>query len=178
MAAHPHAFRHTIVGQLVDAGNPVELGSKYMGHADVTTTTANYWVPTALEVHDKMNNPFTGKFREPESEDTDERRELRLSNAKTRKLLEVVNHYNVVIGAIAERNGSASDVQEAILETSPGLPNLLRLLSASVCDDVPSEEGSESEEEDDESSSAGPSPAKRRRTDEGPTTVSQPSART
>lgn len=86
----------------------------------------------------------------------------------------------MVIGAVAENNGSASDVQDAILETLPGLQNLLRLLSASVlCDEVPSEHSSGSEEEeDDESSSAGPSPAKRRRTDEGPTTtVSKPSGR-
>ena len=62
VVVHPHAFRHTIVGQLVDAGNPMELVSKYMGHKQVSTTAVNYWVPTIVELQAQMNNPFTGTY--------------------------------------------------------------------------------------------------------------------
>ena len=39
---HPHAFRHTIVGALIDAGNSMDVVSKYMGHANVSTAADNY----------------------------------------------------------------------------------------------------------------------------------------
>eukprot|EP00959_Pyramimonas_sp_CCMP1952_P210505 4405210-Pyramimonas_sp.AAC.1 len=40
---HPYMLRHTIVGRLVDAGNSMELVSKYMGHANLHITAGNYW---------------------------------------------------------------------------------------------------------------------------------------
>ena len=33
----------------------MEVVSKYMGHANVTTTAVNYWVPTTIELNDGID---------------------------------------------------------------------------------------------------------------------------
>lgn len=58
---HPHAFRHTLVGKLMQAGNSMEIVSKFMGHRDVSTTSSFYWVPTPEELGQNLKNPFCGK---------------------------------------------------------------------------------------------------------------------
>lgn len=47
---HPHMFRHTLVGRLMEAGNSLEVVSKFMGHQSVTTTSRFYWVATPLQL--------------------------------------------------------------------------------------------------------------------------------
>eukprot|EP00959_Pyramimonas_sp_CCMP1952_P409072 8572793-Pyramimonas_sp.AAC.1 len=61
---HAHAFRHTIVGKLMHAGNPMELVSKFMGHKSVNITSQHYWVPTTQEIHNKLKNPFDGQLQQ------------------------------------------------------------------------------------------------------------------
>jgi integrase len=51
---HPHAFRHTLVGNLVKSGNSMEVVSKFLGHADVRTTSFFYWVPTPAELRTNL----------------------------------------------------------------------------------------------------------------------------
>jgi len=55
---HPHAFRHTIVGKLMDAGNKLEVVSKFMGHKSVQTTSQHYWLADIEKLCETMNNPF------------------------------------------------------------------------------------------------------------------------
>lgn len=59
---HAHAFRHTIVGQLMDAGNSMEVVSKFMGHKSSGVTNRHYWTVSVQELNERMNNPFMGKF--------------------------------------------------------------------------------------------------------------------
>ena len=139
---HAHAFRHTLVGRLADAGDSLDVISKFIGHKSAAVTTKYYWTVSVQELHEKMNNPFAGG-KKPQRErgasaETDAREELKLANAKTRKCLEIINHYNVIIGAVVEKNGGAAAVQDAILETMPGLEGLLKLLAATDgdCGDV------------------------------------------
>jgi hypothetical protein len=54
---HPHAFRHTLVGSLVSAGNSLDVVSKFMGHANASTTSYFYWLPTSEELCSTMKTP-------------------------------------------------------------------------------------------------------------------------
>ena len=51
---YPHAFRHTIVGQLVDGGHSMEDIAAWLGHSDSRTTARHYYVPTVMALHDKL----------------------------------------------------------------------------------------------------------------------------
>jgi hypothetical protein len=42
------------------AGNSMDTVSKFIGHADVRTTSSFYWTPQAEELDKMMINPFTG----------------------------------------------------------------------------------------------------------------------
>lgn len=57
---HPHMFRHTLVHTLVRVGNSMDLVSKFLGHADVKTTSYYYWVPTSAQLSSMFVNPFFG----------------------------------------------------------------------------------------------------------------------
>ena len=126
VVVHPHAFRHTIVGQLVEAGNPMELVSKYMGHAHVSTTAANYWVPIALEVHDKMNNPFTGTFQRKADAAEEAQEELELVYEKLDAAVKLFHQLHGVVKVVSDSGGSAAEVQARFAAQVPNATEILR----------------------------------------------------
>jgi integrase len=58
ITVHAHAFRHTLVGRLMEVGNSLEVVSKYLGHASANTTNQFYWIPTPEELGQQIKNPF------------------------------------------------------------------------------------------------------------------------
>lgn len=92
---HPHAFRHTIIGKLIQAGNSMELASKFIGHRQVSTTRRNYWVPTTTALLKQMKNPFLDNYVMPEPE---KQQEVEDFNAlRARGALDVLREYNRVL---------------------------------------------------------------------------------
>ena len=78
----PHQFRHTITGNLMDAGNSLEVVSKYLGHKSTRTTHNHYWVAEVQELQDLMCSPARGIERaEPADQELVEL-ELRLLRRK------------------------------------------------------------------------------------------------
>jgi len=55
---HPHAFRHTIVNNLMARGNKLENVSKFMGHSSVSTTEQYYWTTELENIIPTMNIPW------------------------------------------------------------------------------------------------------------------------
>lgn len=55
---HPHAFRHTLVNNLMANGNKIENVSKYMGHNSVSTTEQYYWTSSLENIIPLMNIPW------------------------------------------------------------------------------------------------------------------------
>lgn len=64
-----HSFRHTLVGKLMDAGNRIEVVSKFMGHSSVDTTMTYYWLKNIKELSDEINNPFIKTNDDPKSDE-------------------------------------------------------------------------------------------------------------
>lgn len=58
---HPHAFRHTIVNNLMAEGNKLENVSKYMGHSSISTTEHYYWTTELQNIIPTMNIPWLNK---------------------------------------------------------------------------------------------------------------------
>ena len=55
---HPHAFRHTIVNNLMAQGNKLENVSKFMGHSNISTTEQYYWTTELENIIPTMNIPW------------------------------------------------------------------------------------------------------------------------
>ena len=146
---HPHAFRHTIVGQLIDAGNSMEVISKFMGHKSVDVTSNHYWVANVQELHDSIKNPITGAFQEHTRENDLSKLEVELLRQKKNKCMEIIHQYNNIVGRLAQAGGSAAEVQSQIFATMPGLGDILRILNEDeFLDDSDGDEDNRNEDED------------------------------
>lgn len=55
---HPHAFRHTIVNNLMAQGNKLENVSKFMGHSSISTTEQYYWTTELENIIPTMSIPW------------------------------------------------------------------------------------------------------------------------
>jgi integrase len=137
---YPHAFRHTIVGELVEKGHNIDDISSWLGHSDSRTTSTHYYVPSVLEVHEKLflnavKSPDKNIIKECEHKVRKSQREAEIS----RTTLDV---YNTQISAIAEKYPEAAKV--LILSLQDHLPDLReRLKSMNDIEDVNTEADSD-----------------------------------
>ena len=126
---HPHAFRHTIVGKLIEVGNSMELVSKFMGHKNVQTTASTYWVSTISKIMKMMINPFMESYTPV---DTNETREIEdLQRDKIEGALSILHKYNTIIANCARHGQTADDVRKAVMAI-PNLQDHLNTIAASV----------------------------------------------
>ena len=79
---HAHAFRHTLVTKLVSAGNSLDVVAKFMGHADVRTTSYFYWIPQPEQVQKMLIDPFSSAYDEKEMKEGDADILVQAANAK------------------------------------------------------------------------------------------------
>lgn len=130
---HPHAFRHTIVGQLLEAGNSMEITSKFMGHARVDTTAANYWVPTIMDLHSQMNNPFTGTYQRRVAAADDMREELSEIRTKLDAALQLLCQQTGVFRAAASQDMTAHQALILFAEQVPNAEDIFRGIVEPTC---------------------------------------------
>lgn len=76
---HPHAFRHTIVNDLMAQGNKLENVSKFMGHSSISTTEQYYWTTELENIIPTMSIPWLNNskktFAYPEDIDEEEKKQ-------------------------------------------------------------------------------------------------------
>ena len=125
---HPHAFRHTIVGELIDAGNSMDIVSKYMGHANVNTTAQNYWVPTITELHEKLQNPFTGQLQQQQETEEELKRDREHLRTKLDTVLRLLQHQNVVFRTAASQGATADEALCQFQTSAPDAEEILRMI--------------------------------------------------
>ena len=125
---HPHAFRHTIVGRLMDAGNSLEVVSKYMGHKSVDTTSSHYWVATVQELHDNLNNPMTGSYQDKDRDRDLVDLELQVLCQKKAKAMDVIGVALELLAKVARAGGSAAEVASELNEALPNLGQILEVI--------------------------------------------------
>lgn len=128
---HPHMFRHTVVGNLVQAGNSIEVASRYLGHRTVDTTAKHYFVPTMAELHDMLINPWTGKNVSTDGVDVLKVRIERLE--QQREALEhLLVHLFRVLSVGAQNSESAADVAARFLRDVPNAEEIIGALMATT----------------------------------------------
>ena len=137
---HPHAFRHTIVGQLIDAGNLMEIVSKFMGHAYVSTTATSYWVPNVLELAEKMNNPFTGQFQQRVQETSQMQVQHDLLHRNFLALGKLHHQLRALLRVSAADGVSAAEAEQRYADLVPNEEALLRAILESSSSSISGEQ--------------------------------------
>jgi hypothetical protein len=125
---HPHAFRHTLVGDLIKAGNSLSLVSKFMGHASVNTTFSFYWIPSSEELEAQMINPF-----DTSDQKTDQKKEDKFQMRRAQETEELHSWSETRIKACRRMieimwNACDKESKEKILQQVPNMQNLLAMV--------------------------------------------------
>ena len=138
---HPHAFRHTMVGTLIENGNSMEQASNFLGHKNVDTTNKFYWIATVKELNAQMNNPFMPGFKSKSERKEEEGETVAIQQKKIQTCLQIITEYNRITATCVDEGLPASEVQRMLFESMPDLGKILRVISetdsycqSSVCD--------------------------------------------
>jgi integrase len=129
---HPHAFRHTIVGKLIDAGNSIEIVSKFMGHKKVDTTMRHYWIQSAEAISKNIKNPFMATYHNAEEKKDAMDEALELSQRKVETALRIIQVYNTELATFCGETPAALELKDRIFEKIPNLAGLLSMMAESL----------------------------------------------
>jgi integrase len=126
-----HSFRHTLVGKLMDAGNRIEVVSKFMGHSSVDTTMTYYWLKNIEELSNEINNPFI-KMPSPTNE-TDNEMEREYMNRKLDACFSIIGLYRNEIN----KAENIESLKRSVFEQNHKIDRVLKYLAdSSVRDDA------------------------------------------
>ena len=131
---HPHLFRHTAVGKLIDCGNSMEIVSKFMGHKSIDTTNKYYWIKDPVDLYNEINNPFIYKQPTEEEIKDEQKWEIEKLNTKVNYLLTILDKYQEIIISNSEEDKSAQNVLSDIHKQLPNLHSMMRKIVDSVAE--------------------------------------------
>ena len=131
---HPHAFRHTIVGKLIDGGNSTELVSKFMGHSSTDTTLKFYYVKTVDELARELKNPFQSCIVTPAEMEQEKQDEIYLLNRRLDSALEIIFSMKAELINALENELSVKELVDNINKEIPGMDRLVRKIADSSVD--------------------------------------------
>lgn len=126
---HPHVFRYTIVGQLLEAGNPMSKVSRFMGHSGVAVT-AGYFRERIEDLN--INNPFSSSYQEKEEKKQEHKEE---HHALKKKLGTMVRMVKFLIGKAEASEQRGSSIAEYLHGVRDAIPNLDSLLDMALPDE-------------------------------------------
>jgi integrase len=132
VVVHPHVFRHTIVGVLIEAGNSMDTVSKFIGHKNTDVTFRHYWLRDCDSSYQELVNPHTMTTYTKEEKKEEEDDNLKVVNSKVDSLMEVVAQFKMIIFEQCNKGGSATDVRAEIVKRMPNLDKVLQAVASSV----------------------------------------------
>lgn len=138
VAVHPHVFRHTIVGTLIDAGNSMDLVSKFIGHETTDVTYRHYWLKNPDDMNADLANPYSMAHYSHEERKQELEDDLDLAHAKIDHLLNIVGVFQTVVRDQCDCKGSAVDVRTEVMDRLPNLQQILYTVARSINGDTSS----------------------------------------
>jgi integrase len=132
IVVHPHVFRHTIVGKLMDVGNSAEIVSKFMGHANVDTTLKWYWLKNIEEITRSINNPFVNGKANPTEYREEIEEELEHSRVKVETCLRIIHATYEMIDEAIKSKDTITKLKNTLHTRMPTLQNTLYKIANSV----------------------------------------------
>lgn len=134
---HPHAFRHTLVCKLVDAGNSLDIVSKFMGHESTSTTRNKYWTLSTEEIHQRLVDPFMVSFHQDKEKKITIKEAEVLTNQKVLSCIKIIGKYQQILEQCTRENQPAAQVGDRIQQELPHLTSILAIIKDSVQDPDP-----------------------------------------
>jgi len=139
MHVHPHAFRHTIVNNLMTCGNKLENVSRFIGHSSVSTTETYYWTTELRNIVPTMNIPWLltakKKIAYPEDLSSDESDfEENVENVETSTVTSVIDREDlmqIAIGLLSAMQSVLTIEQKQTLKDR--IPNIEQMF-ALICE--------------------------------------------
>lgn len=134
---HAHAFRHTLVGKLMKAGNDISTVSKFMGHKSTDTTAKFYWLTDIKTLSDNINNPFMATYHTKEEEKAAYIEENELQRKKVDVSLRIIHSYNMLLSECIKNYPQSEGLvqfKKRVFEDLPDLEQLLKNIAASISD--------------------------------------------
>jgi integrase len=134
---HPHAFRHTLVGKLMKAGNDISTVSKFMGHKSTQTTEQFYWLSNIKDLADTINNPFMATYHTKAEEKEAYIEENAHQRKKVDVALRIIHSYNTILSECIKNNPESealSQFKNRVFEDMPDLGTLLKNIAGSISD--------------------------------------------
>jgi site-specific recombinase XerD len=131
---HPHSFRHTLVGKLMDAGNSIDTVSKFIGHSDPEVTSKYYHIRSIEELSKDIKNPFHNIYKSKDEEREEERTEIEELQSRIDGALVILHTYDSIISECIEKGETASTVRDKVIDKMPNIKNLMRLIADSMAD--------------------------------------------
>jgi len=132
VVVHPHVFRHTIVGKLMDAGNSAEIVSKFMGHANVDTTLKWYWLKNIEDITRSINNPFINGKANPTEFREEIEEELEHSRVKVETCLRIIHATYEMLEEALTADKTVAELRDTLHTRMPMLQNTLNKIASSV----------------------------------------------
>ena len=135
---HAHAFRHTLVGKLMQtAGNDLSTVSKFMGHKSSDTTSRYYWLTNVKELADTINNPFMATYHSKAEEKEAYIEENEIQRKKVDVALRIIHSYNTILSECMQEDPQSTVLKKfktRVFEAIPDLEKLLKNIAASIGD--------------------------------------------
>ena len=126
-----HSFRHTLVGKLMDAGNRIEVVSKFMGHSSVDTTMTYYWLKNIEDLSNEINNPFMRTINS--TVENDEDNEVEYLNKKLDACFSIIGLYRNEI----DKATDIASLKQTIFEQNHRINRVLKYIAdSSIRDDA------------------------------------------
>jgi integrase len=129
---YPHMMRHTLVKQLAEAGNPMELIAKMMGHSSMSTTFKNYFVPTPDEVFDMIISPFKTDFYDKRLDERSSKLVHQMVNTKVSSCMAMITVFKTAIATCTRQGGTAADVQNMVANWIPNMDEAAEIIEESI----------------------------------------------
>jgi hypothetical protein len=95
-------------------------------------TGQHYWVTNTQQISDSFRNPMDGSHQAQRRREDTESVELKLLYEKRNSATQIIYKYNVILGQIADRDGSAQELKAATFEAMPNPVETLRTINESV----------------------------------------------
>lgn len=124
---HPHAFRHTIVNDLMARGNKLENVSKFIGHTSIATTEQYYWTTELENILPIMTIPWLKK-----SENDIKTTQSQFETKTKTEHIEILDKHTL-IGVIVTYHSVLTNEQKIVIKQR--IPNIEEIF-AEICSET------------------------------------------
>ena len=131
-----HQFRHTLVGRIMDAGNTIDVASRFLGHASTSVTMQHYWLAEAVELEELLKPIETDNHSIPDDASarpdcTD--LEIKVYKRKQEAATEILT---TILHAIDQEDDGGKRIKARVTKALPNISQIVAFATRTVEDEL------------------------------------------